>query len=69
MCPLSVPSNDDFSDLLSGAQAIADYTGENYRQTTYKLSTKQLPGWKIGAVWYSTKSKVRARYLGEDGGA
>ena len=44
---------DDFADLLSGAKAIAGYTGENYRQTVYKLSTKQLPGWKIGAVWYA----------------
>jgi hypothetical protein len=59
----------DFADLLRGAQAIADYRGENYRQTVYKLQTKQIPGWKVGAVWYSTKSKVRARLLGEDGGA
>ena len=66
---MSVPSNDDFADLLRGAATIAAYTGENYRQTVYKLSTNQIPGWKIGAVWYSRKSKIRARYLGEDGGA
>ena len=58
--------NDEFADLLSGAKAIADYTGESYRQTVYKLSTKQLPGYKIGSVWYGRKSKIRARYLGED---
>ena len=57
--------DDDFADLLRGAQAIADYSGESYRQTVYKLSTKQIPGWKIGAVWYSTKPKIRARLLGE----
>ena len=58
--------NDEFADLLRGAQAIAEFTGESYRQTVYKLSTKQIPGWKIGAVWYSTKAKIRARLLGEE---
>ena len=53
----STKLDDDFADLLRGAQAIADYAGENYRQTVYKLSTKQIPGWKVGAVWYSTKPK------------
>jgi hypothetical protein len=62
-------SESDFADLLRGAQAIADYTNENYRQAVYKLSTKQIPGWKIGTTWYSTKSKIRARLLGEDGDA
>jgi hypothetical protein len=56
---------DDFVDLLKGAAQIAEYTGESYRQTVYKLSTKQIPGWKVGAVWYSTKPKIRARLLGE----
>jgi hypothetical protein len=58
-------SESDFADLLEGAQAIADYTGKNYRQTTYLLSTGQLPGHKIGSVWYGRKSKIRARLLGE----
>ena len=35
--------NDEFADLLRGAQAIADYIGKNYRQTVYLLSTKQIP--------------------------
>ena len=65
MRPLSVPSNNDFSDLLEGAQSIADFIGKNYRQATYLLSTKQLPGHKIGSVWYGRKSKIRARLLGE----
>jgi hypothetical protein len=61
----STKPDDDFAGLLRGAQAIADYSGESYRQTVYKLSTKQIPGWKVGAVWYSTKPKIRARLLGE----
>jgi hypothetical protein len=43
--------NDEFADLLWGAQAIADYIGRNYRQTVYLLSTKKLPAQKIGAMW------------------
>jgi hypothetical protein len=60
---------DDFADLLEGARAIAGFTKKTYRQTVYKLQTNQIPGWKIGAVWYSTKSKIRARLMGEDGGS
>jgi hypothetical protein len=62
------PPNDDFVDLLRGAQRIADYIGRPYRQTVYLLETQQLPAWKIGQQWHSTKAKLRARLLGEDGG-
>ena len=57
--------NDEFADLLEGAQSIADFTGKSYRQVVYLLSTKRLPGHKIGSVWYGRKSKIRARLLGE----
>ena len=64
-----LPQNDDdFADLLRGAQAIADYIKRPYRQTVYLPETQQLPAWKIGAQWHSTKPKLRARLLG-DGGA
>ena len=72
MCPLSAPSNDDFSDLLWGAQAIADYIGKSYRQTVYLLSTKKLPAQKLGSTWIGNRAKLRARLLGEasdNGGA
>jgi len=63
---LSASSNDDFSDLLWGAQAIAEYIGKNYRQTVYLLSTKKLPGRKIGQTWLARKSELRACLLGEE---
>jgi hypothetical protein len=66
-----VTSNDEFADLLWGAQAIADYIGRNYRQTVYLLSTNKLPAQKIGAMWIGNRAKLRARLLGEaatDGG-
>ena len=54
---------------LAGVKAIAAYIGKTERQTFYLLSTGKLPGCKIGAVWHSTKPKLRARLLGEDGAA
>src|SRR6478752_3335124 len=53
--------NDEFADLLWGAQAIADYIGRNYRQTVYLLhaaspvfrnevSTRASGGWQVGSL-------------------
>jgi hypothetical protein len=59
--------NDIRDDGLSTVEAIAAYIHESPRRTNYLLATKKIPGWKIGAIWYSSKSKLRARFLGEDG--
>ena len=65
-----LPQNDDdFADLLRCAQAIADYIKRSYRQTVHLIETKQLPAWKIGGAWHSTKPKLRAKLLGDDGAA
>jgi hypothetical protein len=65
---LQKPANDDddFANLLWGAQAIADYIGKNYRQTVYLLSTKELPAKKVGSTWISWRSKLRARLLSDE---
>jgi hypothetical protein len=55
----------DFEDVLVGVQAIADYVGEPYKRVYYKLTQKHIPGWQIGQIWYSTKSKLRACYHGD----
>ena len=59
-------ANDEFADLLWGAQAIADYIGRSYRQTVYLLSTKKLPAQKLGSTWIGNRAKLRACLLGED---
>jgi hypothetical protein len=59
-------NDNEFADLLWGAQAIADFIGKNYRQTVYLLSTKRLPAQKIGATWIAQRSKIRARLLDEE---
>jgi hypothetical protein len=56
----------DLDGVLDGAQAIADYIGKSYRQTVYLLDRGHLPGWKIGHRWYSSKTKLRKRLLGEE---
>ena len=57
--------NNEFADLLWGAQAIADYIGKSYRQTVYLLSIKKLPAQKLGSTWIGNRAKLRARLLGE----
>ena len=59
-------NDNEFADLLWGAQAIADFIGKNYRQTVYLLSTKRLPAQKIGATWIAQRSKNCARLLDEE---
>jgi hypothetical protein len=58
-------ANDEFTDLLWGAQAIDDFIGKNYRQTVYLLSTNKIPAQKLGSTWLGHRAKIRARLLGE----
>jgi hypothetical protein len=58
--------SNEIEDLLCGVQAIADYAKLDYRKTHYLLSKGHLPGWKIGHRWYSNKTKIRKRLLGEE---
>lgn len=52
-------------DKLKGVKAIADFIDENERRVFYMLETGQLPAFKIGKIWHSTKTKLRALYAGE----
>ena len=45
-------------DLLTGAQAIADYIGEDKRKAYYLLENGLIPGRKRGAEWISRKSSL-----------
>jgi hypothetical protein len=42
-------------DLLSGAAAIADYTGFSLRRVFHLLERGLLPGRKLGGTWISSK--------------
>lgn len=45
-------------DLLRGAKAIADFTGEDQRRIFYMLEKGQIPGFKLGGRWNARKSTL-----------
>jgi hypothetical protein len=49
-------------DLLKGAQAIADYIGDDVRDTFYGLQKGYLPARKHGHHWISSKSALRRHF-------
>lgn len=53
------------SDVLRGAQAIADYVGLDIRRCFYKLEKGFLPAVREGGTWVSTRSRLRAFYDGD----
>ena len=53
------------TDILRGAEAIARYVGLDVRQCFYRLEQGDLPAVKEGAVWVTTKSRLRKHYNGE----
>lgn len=56
--------NDLANDKLKGVAEIAEFIDEPQRRTNYLLERKLIPGWKIGAIWHSSKAKLRAHYSG-----
>ena len=58
------------NDILRGVPAIADYTGENQRQTYHLLETGKLPGFKMpgGQIWHARKSTLKRHYERLDSG-
>ncbi len=45
-------------DLLSGAEAIAEYLGWPTRRTFYACEKRQIPAFKIGSKWCARKSTL-----------
>jgi hypothetical protein len=52
-------------DVLFGGQAIADELGLELRKVFYMLERGHLPATKCGAVWVTTKSRLRRFFDGE----
>lgn len=53
------------SDRLPGAQAIADFIGEDVRAVYHKLERRYIPAVKEGATWVALKSRLRRFYNGD----
>jgi len=50
------------SDLLWGADAIADELGIDVRRAYYLLENKLIPGTKTGRSWSSSRRKLREHF-------
>ncbi|TDI67303.1 MAG: hypothetical protein E2O90_03140 [Alphaproteobacteria bacterium] len=46
-------------DKIKGVKEIAEFIDEPERRTGYMLEQKQIPGWKIGRIWYSSRTALR----------
>ena len=58
--------DDDTLDVLRGVPAIARFVRKTKRMTYHGLQTGIIPGIKEGALWVTTKSRLRRHYNGED---
>jgi len=58
--------NETCLDILRGVPAIARFVGLNDRQTYHALQNKHIPAIKEGAVWVTTKTRLRRHYNGGD---
>jgi hypothetical protein len=47
-------------DLLTGVDEIAAYLKKPRRQTYYLLEKGHVPAFKLGNIWHSLKSAIRA---------
>jgi len=56
---------DDLDAPVWGAGAIAKEINRTERATFQLLQTKQLPAKKVGAMWVTTRRKLRALIVGE----
>lgn len=48
-------------DMLSGVPEIAVFTNQPERRVYVLLNRGELPGFKLGNIWHSRKSTIRAR--------
>ncbi len=50
-------------DLIVGVRAIANELDETPRRIHHLLSTRQLPGFKLGGRWYCCRSRLAEFFL------
>jgi hypothetical protein len=52
-------TNEDVTEVLWGAEAIAKEIGANLRQCYHLLETRKIPARKVGKTWTATRSRLR----------
>lgn len=53
---------DPMDDLLRGAKAIGEFIKKKPGATNYALVKGWVPAFKEGAMWISSKSRIRQHY-------
>jgi hypothetical protein len=53
------------TDLLFGAQAIADYLGIDVRRVYYQLQRGFIPATRSGAAYIASKKRLQKHFQGE----
>ncbi len=56
------PTQSLADDLLTGAEEIGKFIGKTTRQTYYLLENREIPGFKLGAIWHGRKTTFLAHY-------
>ena len=57
------------SDILWGAEKIAEFLGINKRQALWKLENGLIPAGKNGRVWVASKRKLTQHFSNVTSGA
>ena len=58
--------DDDTLDVLRGVPEIARFVRKTERQTYHGLQSGHIPAIREGALWVTTKTRLRRHYNGED---
>lgn len=64
--PNTTFDDDDTLDVLRGVPEIARFVRKTERQTYHGLQSGHIPAIREGALWVTTKSRLRRHYNGED---
>jgi hypothetical protein len=62
-------NDDEKSDVLWGASAIARAIGRSERSTFHMLASGLLPAKRVGGRWCASRRKLLAALTGDDGAA
>jgi hypothetical protein len=61
-----ITNDDQASDVIWGADAIAKVIGRSARATFYMLGNGTLPAKRVGGRWCASRRKLLARLVGDD---
>jgi len=62
---VAAPASEDVLDVLRGVPEIASYIRRSERATYHGLQAGQIPAFKEGNIWITTKTRLRLYYNGE----